>query len=79
MLSQEQVRTRYVTRESLVPVIEPTLPTWDEGTSLAYLVARMQTHYAALISVFSHIKKRIPSFQPTHMVDVGSGPGTAIW
>jgi ribosomal protein RSM22 (predicted rRNA methylase) len=46
---------------------------------LAYLVTRMPATHAALCRVFTELKKRMPQFTPHSMLDIGCGPGTALW
>ena len=59
---------------------------YTEGSSMvleglaehvAYTVCRMPATLAAVTRALSHMKQVIPSFAPTSILDVGSGPGTA--
>lgn len=45
----------------------------------AYLVARLPATYAAVARVLAKLAERRPSFQPSSLLDAGSGPGTASW
>ncbi len=45
---------------------------------LAYLVSRMPATFAACGEVFMRLREIVPDFQPETMLDVGSGPGTAV-
>jgi len=44
-----------------------------------YLALRATATYAQLHGAMSHIFKLIPNWQPTSILDIGSGPGTAVW
>lgn len=46
---------------------------------LAYLAARAPATYAATRHVVHELARRLPDFAPTTLLDVGSGPGTALW
>src|SRR4051794_18491545 len=45
----------------------------------AYVVTRFPATYAAVASVFSEIRQRMPAFEPASLLDLGAGPGTATW
>src|SRR3954470_21553739 len=45
----------------------------------AYVITRFPATYAAVASVFSEIRQRIPAFEPASLLDLGAGPGTATW
>jgi len=45
----------------------------------AYIVYRMPATVAAIASVLQKTKERIPDFQPQNLLDLGSGPGSALW
>jgi ribosomal protein RSM22 (predicted rRNA methylase) len=45
----------------------------------AYLVTRLPATYAACRSVFAEIARLWPDFQPSNVLDLGAGPGTASW
>jgi len=49
-------------------------PFADEATRLAYLGARMPATYAAIYKVLENLP-----YSPTHLLDLGAGPGTASW
>lgn len=46
---------------------------------LSYLVTRMPATYAVVEEVLNQVRSRNPAFQPTSMLDLGSGPGTAYF
>lgn len=45
----------------------------------AYLLVRLPATYAAACRVFSEIRKLAPLVEVGSLLDLGSGPGTAIW
>ena len=46
---------------------------------LSYTVTRMPATYAAVSAVLDELNRRVPTFAPTSLLDLGSGPGTAAW
>jgi ribosomal protein RSM22 (predicted rRNA methylase) len=46
---------------------------------LAYATARLPATYAALRTALGELALRAPSLRPRSMLDLGSGPGTAVW
>jgi len=51
----------------------------DDLAVKAYLAARMPATFAAVRSSFAMLQHALPAFSPRTMLDVGSGPGTALW
>lgn len=45
---------------------------------VAYLVYRLPATYAVLLHIFYQLKALYPSFAPKSVIDIGSGPGTAL-
>lgn len=45
----------------------------------AYLATRMPATYAAVNASFAAASDAMPDFEPKTMLDVGAGPGTALW
>jgi ribosomal protein RSM22 (predicted rRNA methylase) len=45
----------------------------------AYLAARLPATFAAVSSSFTAAREAMPTLEPKSMLDVGSGPGTALW
>jgi ribosomal protein RSM22 (predicted rRNA methylase) len=45
----------------------------------AYAAYRFPATYAALLAVLTELSLRRPDFEPRTLLDVGAGPGTAIW
>jgi ribosomal protein RSM22 (predicted rRNA methylase) len=50
-----------------------------EDDALAYLAARLPATYAAVRAAFAAIAEARPDFSPASMLDIGAGPGTALW
>lgn len=50
-----------------------------EAERCAYLAARMPATYAVVQGVLEEVKARIPDVEMHSLLDVGSGPGTAMW
>lgn len=51
----------------------------DDRDVAAYLTTRLPATYAAMAAVLDAVKERAPDFAPSHLLDVGAGPGTASW
>ncbi|GCE24025.1 small ribosomal subunit Rsm22 family protein [Dictyobacter kobayashii] len=47
--------------------------------ALGYAALIMPAAYAQLSGAMISVKARVPDWQPTSMLDIGSGPGTALW
>jgi len=46
---------------------------------LAYIATRMPATYAVIAKVMREVKLRIPHLKLESLLDLGSGPGTALW
>lgn len=46
---------------------------------LVYLISRAPATYAAIAQVLMRIQRRWPQWEPSTLLDVGAGPGTALW
>lgn len=51
----------------------------DERLALAYIATRMPATYAAIHAGLTATAERLPDWAPATALDVGAGPGTAIW
>lgn len=51
----------------------------DMRSALAYVATRMPATYAALRSSLDGVAAALPDFAPSSALDVGAGPGTALW
>ncbi len=49
---------------------------WD---ALAYLAVRLPATYAAVRASFAAVAEARPDFAPKSALDIGAGPGTALW
>ena len=54
-------------------------PQLDDLRRAAYLVTRLPATYEVLSRVLQETKLRIPGLRVTSMLDLGAGPGTAMW
>lgn len=55
---------------------------WHVSTDMlakAYLATRLPATYAAIRASLGATAMRLPDFAPQSLLDVGSGPGTALW
>lgn len=51
----------------------------SEGARLAYLAFRFPATYAAVSRVCEEVRLRAPNLKVESLLDVGAGPGTAMW
>ncbi len=51
----------------------------SERDALAYLAVRLPASYAAVRASFAAVAEARPDFAPKTALDVGAGPGTALW
>lgn len=51
----------------------------SESDALAYLTTRLPATYAAARASLAAIAEARPNYAPTTMLDIGAGPGTALW
>ena len=51
----------------------------DTLAAQAYIAARMPATYAAIHATLAAAAERLPDFSPATLLDVGAGPGTAMW
>ncbi len=51
----------------------------SERDALAYLAVRLPATYAAVRASFAAIAQARPDFAPRTALDIGAGPGTALW
>ncbi|CAA7391905.1 unnamed protein product [Spirodela intermedia] len=50
----------------------------DDETS-AYVASRMPAVFSACRRILREVRRRLPDFSPSRVLDFGAGPGTAIW
>ncbi len=59
---------------------KPSGGTWkSEAHRIAYLLARMPATYAATVGAFQELRRVLPQAEMRTVLDLGAGPGTAIW
>ncbi|WP_269931983.1 small ribosomal subunit Rsm22 family protein [Aminobacter sp. HY435] len=51
----------------------------DEMFANAYLATRLPATFAAVRASFESVAELMPGFAPQSLLDVGAGPGTALW
>lgn len=51
----------------------------DDLAARAYLATRLPATYAAVRAAMTELAERRPDFAPSSLLDVGAGPGTALW
>jgi ribosomal protein RSM22 (predicted rRNA methylase) len=51
----------------------------DDRAALAYLATRLPATYAATQACFAALAEIRPDFAPRSLLDIGAGPGTALW
>ncbi|WP_061936834.1 small ribosomal subunit Rsm22 family protein [Aureimonas sp. AU22] len=51
----------------------------DDLFAKAYAAARLPATYAALRACLEAVGEALPAFAPASLLDVGAGPGTALW
>lgn len=68
-----QQMLRYKTGDFSAPVIK------SEADRAAYLAVRLPATYAASWNVFSEVRRLAPQSPVESILDLGAGPGTALW
>lgn len=74
MKAQERLSKRYRGE-----VRDGQLHLSDDLAAKAYLAARLPATFAAVRSAMEAVAEARSSFTPESMIDLGSGPGTALW
>lgn len=59
--------------------LEYTQPVRTRADATAYAAARMPATFAALARALEEVRLQRPSFAPRTILDLGTGPGTALW
>jgi ribosomal protein RSM22 (predicted rRNA methylase) len=79
-LSLEQLQSAYSRLESDYRENNVVAPIDDFATALSYVAVRMSPIYSVLHLIFSELRNDLlESAQPNSVLDVGSGPGTALF
>lgn len=53
--------------------------TYTEDETVAYVASRMPAVYSAIYRVLKEVRRRLPGFNPSKVLDFGAGPGSALW
>jgi ribosomal protein RSM22 (predicted rRNA methylase) len=61
------------------PRRDGTAPVAGRRDALAYVAVRLPATYAAVRASLAAIAEARPDFAPQTMLDIGAGPGTALW
>jgi len=77
-MSRNTVRTR-LSKDIISQGKGPLRYEYNEKTTAAYVAARMPAIYGTNYRVLSEVSLRLPNFNPSHVLDFGSGPGTVLW
>ena len=72
----ENLSKRY--RSSLQAAVEERLVQTSDDAA-AYAAFRLPATYGAVYGALGQVKAQLPEFRPTSLLDVGAGPGTAMW
>jgi ribosomal protein RSM22 (predicted rRNA methylase) len=51
----------------------------EDDAARAYLAARLPATFAAVRAAMEAVDERLPDFAPKSLLDLGAGPGTALW
>ncbi|XP_042409090.1 methyltransferase-like protein 17, mitochondrial [Zingiber officinale] len=52
---------------------------YSEDETVAYVASRMPAIYSACHRVLREVRRRVPEFSPSKVLDFGAGPGSALW
>lgn len=52
---------------------------YREDETVAYVASRMPAVYSVCYRVLKEVRRRLPGFNPSKVLDFGAGPGSALW
>ncbi|RID44520.1 hypothetical protein BRARA_I01307 [Brassica rapa] len=52
---------------------------YRDGETAAYVASRMPAAYSVCYRVLTEIRRRLPGFKPTRVLDFGAGTGSGFW
>ncbi|KAL1202758.1 hypothetical protein V5N11_031386 [Cardamine amara subsp. amara] len=52
---------------------------YRDGETAAYIASRMPAVFSVCFRVFTEIRRRLPDFTPTKVLDFGAGTGSGFW
>ncbi|XP_027354026.1 uncharacterized protein LOC113864476 [Abrus precatorius] len=53
--------------------------TYTDAETIAYVASRMPAVYSACYRVLKEVRRRLPGFSPSKVLDFGAGTGSAFW
>ncbi|CAJ1978006.1 unnamed protein product [Sphenostylis stenocarpa] len=53
--------------------------TYSDDETIAYVASRMPAVYSACYRVLKEVRRRLPGFSPSKVLDFGAGTGSAFW
>jgi len=71
---QRHLTSRYQQGLPTSAALKTTIP-----EAMAYALARMPATYGAVYATLQALTEALPTFSPKRLLDIGSGPGTALW
>ena len=78
-LGDLQKASQRLTQRYRAETRDGTLHLDGEAAALAYVTARLPATYAAVRAAMKYVAELVPDFQPESQMDIGAGPGTAMW
>ena len=60
-------------------VLDGKMHIGNKNAALGYVAARFPATFAAVFSALQQVQDIVPSFSPSSQLDVGAGPGTAVF
>lgn len=78
-LSEIQRAAELLSRRYRAETRDGRLHVADDLAAKAYLATRLPATFAAVRQAFGEVAARREGFLPTTLLDVGAGPGTALW
>ncbi|CAG8502940.1 17538_t:CDS:10 [Acaulospora colombiana] len=61
------------------PDNRPHILEYGDREAVAYLAGYLPVTYGPIYNVLHELSMRLPDFEPTNVMDFGTGPGTAMW
>lgn len=71
--AREELSQRYLTPHQKNPYMT------SHAQRISYIATRMPATYAVISNVIKILQAQMPEFNPQTLLDLGSGPGTALW
>ena len=77
--SELEKASNRLTRRYRDEVLDGKMHISDKNAALGYIAARFPATYGAVYSALDEVADMCPSFLPSSQLDVGAGPGTAVF